>query len=229
MIASVVNLDISTEQWLEYAFMAIPHFIITAIVIILVTLLLSFVIAIGWGLCWNKKWSLGKNARWFTVGVIALVAAACLAARDSLCGGGFGSFTGESSKVTAAFDGKPIDVVEYPEAKSANDVAKEYTSLFPDQPQNRGIDGIDGEDEDDTNNAPILLDDSDDDTGDEDELSDSKTKYAIQETSRAPYETCDSLLTYVSLFCILLLLIVIPWVSYRDIRLIYPVPADDNK
>lgn len=121
MIASISSPDsllltVKFDEWLGYAFSAIPDHIVSSSIIIVATLVLFFVVAILGGLCWNKQWSLSKNNRWFIIGVLAVVAAAGLAAGDALCGGNFNSFTGGYNNVTSAFNNDPIDPNVSPEA-----------------------------------------------------------------------------------------------------------------
>ncbi len=219
MTTSIDPLDISLERWLEYAFLAIPNFIFTAAIIILVTFLVFYGVAVVWGLLWNKKWTIGKNRRALMVGVLAFLAAACLAARDSLCNGGLGSFFGEADKVSIVFTGEPINMLD---SKSAYEVAKRYTKLFSDKGAPTGLDDdIDGSDPG-SGDAPSSAGGN----GLPDDSQDEKTKYAVLESSVSSYDACYGILTYISLFCFLLVLIIVPCLSYQDIKLIAPVTRE---
>lgn len=247
MITSIDPLDISLERWLEYAFLAIPNFIFTAAIIILVTFLVFYGVAVGWGLLWNKKWTIGKNKRWLMVFVLAAITAACLAARDSLCNGELGSFFGEADKVSIVFTGEPINKLD---SKSAYEVAKKFTKLFSDKEALAALeDDIDGSDPA-SGDAPGSAEDSRkgsryewggegkhvgrsggasdsaESNGLPDDSQDEGIKYAVLESSIGSYEACYGILTYVSLFCFLLVLIIVPWLSYQDIKLIAPVTRE---
>lgn len=78
--------NITVGQWLKYAIVSIPDHLFTAVPIILCSFaLLYFVGGMVWGLLWNKKWSLSRSSiRFFSVGILSIVAALTLAAADSL-------------------------------------------------------------------------------------------------------------------------------------------------
>lgn len=53
-----------------------------------------------------------------------------------------------------------------------------------------------------------------------------ENEISFSENSRRSYSTALSLLTWTSIGCLLLILLSVPWVSYSDIREIYPVSID---
>lgn len=105
-LAIINSLDIPLERWLQYAFVSIADFILSAIVIIIATVVLYVGVAHLWGKCWNKDWSVTRKP--IMVVSLALISALCLAAGDSLCNGGFNVFSKVAGEITPAFNGDVI-------------------------------------------------------------------------------------------------------------------------
>lgn len=219
MIATKVILDLPTENWLEYAFAAIPRYAVTSSIIILATLCLFFVVAFVWGRCWNKMWSIWKYKRSFAIGLLAVITAACLAARDALCSGDFNSFSGGADKIMTAFNGRTLRH----DSGAAYSLARSYSEIFPDQCDFSGDAASD--------DAASSINESSGAACHESTYADQdgESGYAISGTSLAPYGVCYKLLTLIPLLCIILLLLGVPWASDRSIRLFAPTPRFPKK
>ena len=192
--AIINSLDIPLERWLQYAFVSITDFILSAIIIIIATVVLYVGVAHLWGKCWNKDWSIFKRGL-LMVASGALISAVCLAAADSLCNGGFNVFSKVAGEVTPAFNDEAISQEDSPTAY------KIVTNLVK--------------------NLHIMPKNLDDEQTDSEE-----TKYAITSPSARSYSTALSLLRWIPAVFLLLIVIIVPWVSYADIRETHPLSID---
>lgn len=196
-LATSYTIDVTLEKWLQYAFSCIPDFILTSSVIIVVSVVLYVGVAHLWGKCWNKDWSIMRS--FFLISLLSLVSAACVAAGDCLCNGDFKLLKDDSSKISSAFNGEPLNKEDSPEAyKVATKLVKKLQ-------------------------LPSDFDASDDKASES-----AEDQYTVTETCGRSYTATLTLLKWVPVTFLLLVLLLVPWLSYVSIREIHPLSIDDK-